>query len=134
MPRYKIITLVDITKSNPTRSETDKIKLGQQANFNSLIQAIGLRSNVTWEIDPKRNSGSLPLPLVGKANHWCWEFDVEREDVFLKDDNSVGLLLDDLHNLPIVDQLNNTVDLTPPAFQTRGKQVNIWITQIDEIG
>lgn len=134
MPRYKIVTLVDITRSNPVRNETDKVKLGQQANFNSLIQAIGLRSNVTWEVDPRRHSGSLPLPLVGKANHWSWEFDVEREDVFLKDDDAVGLLIEDLHNVPIIDQLNNTVDLNPAAFQTKGKNVNIWITQIDQIG
>ncbi len=33
MARYTIITLVDITRTQPTRSETDKIKLGQQSNF-----------------------------------------------------------------------------------------------------
>ena len=52
MPRYKIITLVDITRTNPDRSERDQLKVSQQANFNSLIQAIGLRSNVDWERDP----------------------------------------------------------------------------------
>lgn len=134
MPRYKIVTLVDITRSDPARYETDRIKLGQQANFNSLIQAIGLRSNVTWDVDPKRHSGSLPLPLVGKANHWTWEFNVEQEDVFLKDGDSVGLLTEDLHNVPVVDQLNNSVDLYPAAFQTKGESANIWVTQIDQIG
>lgn len=127
MPRYKIITLVDITRSNPDRTETDRIKLGQQANFNSLIQAIGLRANVEWSTDPKRHSGSLPLPLIGKAVHWTWEFDVERDDVFLKDDNPVGLLLEDLHGVPIVNGLNTTVDIFPSALQTRGDNANIWI-------
>ena len=127
MPRYKIITLVDITRSNPDRNETDKTKLGQQANFNSLLQAIGLRSNVDWEADPKQHSGSLPLPLVGKAIHWTWEFDVERDDVFKRDNDPTALLKEDLHGIPIVNQLNNSADIHPSAFQTEGKNSNIWI-------
>jgi hypothetical protein len=87
MARYQIITLVDITRSNPDRSELDKTKLGQQANFNSLLQAIGLRANVTWEQDPEMKDGRLPHPRTGKANHWIFEFDTERELLFYKDDN-----------------------------------------------
>jgi hypothetical protein len=52
MPRYQIVTLVDITRTNPTRSETDQHLLAQQANFNTLLQSIGLRSNVEWAVDP----------------------------------------------------------------------------------
>lgn len=127
MARYKIITLVDITRANLDRKESDKKKLGQQANFNSLIQAIGLRANVEWEVDPRQHSGSLPLPLVGKAVHWTWEFDVEREDVFKLDDDPVALLKQDLHGVPVIDQLNNSVDIYPSAFQTEGKNANTWI-------
>lgn len=133
MPRYKIITLVDITRSNPDRSETDRIKLGQQANFNSLIQAIGLRANIEWDSDPRRHSGSLPLPLIGKAVHWSWEFDVETYDVFLKGNDPVGLLKEDLHGVPIVNGLNTTVDIHPPAMQTRGDNANIWIYEYPKI-
>jgi len=131
MARYKVITLVDITRSNPGRDETDRLRLGQQANFNSLVQAIGLRSNVYWEVDPRRHTGSLPLPLVGKAVHWVWEFEVEREDIFLKDDDPVLLLVEDLHGVPVIDQLNNSADITPSAFQSKGKQANIWIYKIN---
>ncbi len=127
MPRYKIITLVDITVTNPGRDETSSLKLGQQANFNSLIQAIGLRSNVTWDYDPKKHTGSLPLPLVGKATHWIWEFEVEREDVFLQDDDPVKLLVEDLHGVPVIDRLNNSADITPSVFQSKGDKSNIWI-------
>ena len=69
MPRYQITTLVDITRTDPTRSETDKLKLAQQANFNSLLQAIGLRSNVAWVKDPVMKTGRLPDPLDGAAAH-----------------------------------------------------------------
>ena len=130
MPRYQLITLVDITRTNPTRSETDQHKLKQQANFDTLLQSIGLRSNVNWDTDPKESSGALPHPLNGKANYWSWIFEIEREDTFLKDGDPVGLLLDDLHGVPVVDGLNNSVELTPSAFQTRGLNSNIWIREI----
>jgi hypothetical protein len=135
MARYQIITLVDITRSSPSRSETDKIKLGQQANFNSLLQAIGLRANITWEQNPEMKDGRLPHPRTGKANHWTWEFDTERDLLFYKDDlNPVGLLVDDLHGVPIIDQLNNSVDIYPPIFSTRGENTNTWIYELSEIG
>jgi hypothetical protein len=129
MPRYQIVTLVDITRTNPTRSETDQHLLGQQANFNTLLQSIGLRSNVEWLIDPVESAGSLPFPLEGKANYWTWTFEVEREEVFTKDEDPVGLLLDDLHGVPIIGQLNNSVDIDPPVFQTQGPKTNIWVSE-----
>ena len=135
MARYQIITLVDITRSNPSRSETDMQKLGQQANFNSLLQAIGLRANITWEQAPEMKDGRLPHPRSGKANHWLWEFDTERDLLFYKsDDDPVGLLLDDLHGVPIINQLNNSIDIHPSIFATRGDNTNTWIYEISEIG
>jgi len=129
MARYQIITLIDITRTNPVRDETDTVKVNQQANFNSLIQAIGIRSNVEWVRDPKKHTGALP-DGEGKAAHWIWEFDAERDEVFLKDGDPVGLLIDDLHGVPIIDQLENTVELAPAAFQTKGKNINSWLTII----
>ena len=131
MPRYQLITLVDITRTNPSRVETDQHKIKQQANFNSLLQSIGIRSNVTWDIDPKEMSGALPYNLEGKANYWLWTFEVERDEVFLKDDDPVGLLLDDLHGVPIIDGLNNSVELIPSVFQTRTSTANIWVHKLN---
>jgi hypothetical protein len=129
MPRYQIVTLVDITRTNPSRSETDQHLLAQQANFNTLLQSIGLRSNVEWTIDPVECEGSLPYPLEGKANHWVWTFEVERDEVFTKDGDPVGLLLEDLHGVPIISQLNNSIDIDPAVFQTQGPNTNIWVSE-----
>ena len=126
MSRYQIITLVDITRSNPPRSETDKIKLGQQSNFNSLIQAIGMRSNVDWDSDPKMDTGRIP-DQDGKATHWIWEFEAERDQVFELEGDPVRLLIDDLHNVPIVSDLLNSKDIHPAAFSTKGDTVNTWV-------
>lgn len=130
MSRYQIITLVDITRSNPPRNETNKLKLGQQSNFNSLIQAIGLRSNVEWEADPLQRNGRMPN-LDLKAVHWIWLFDAERDQIFYKsEDDPVGLLLDDLNNVPVVTGLSEGADIFPAAFVTRGNNPNTWITII----
>ena len=130
MQRFKIITLVDITRSLPSRVETDPLKLGQQANFNSLLQAIGLRSNVEWDRDPEQRSGQLPDNIDGAAEYWIWEFWVERDFVFQKINDPVGLLLDDIQGVPVVNLLNNSADITPSIFQAKGKHINIWISLI----
>ena len=130
MARYQIVTLVDITRTNPSRSETDNIKLGQQANFNSLVQAIGMRSNVAWQKDPKKHTGRLPDPASGKATYWIWEFDCERDQVFLQDGDPVYLLTQDLNHVPVIVDLENSEDIDPAAFQTQGDMINTWVTMI----
>jgi hypothetical protein len=130
MPRYRITTLIDITRTDAKKSDPDEIAVNQQANFDSLRQAIELRSNVSWISDPKQHTGSLPYPLEGRAAHWIWEFDIEREDTFLKNGDPVALLLEDLHGVPIIDGLNNTVIIDPAAFQTQG-DANTWVSKLD---
>jgi hypothetical protein len=130
MQLFKLVSVVDITRSLPSRSETDHLILGQQANFNSLIQAIGIRSNVEWDQDPECHTGRLPDAIDGSATHWVWEFSVERDFVFRLDDDPVGLLLDDLQGVPVINRLNNSVDIMPSIFQTKGTHVNVWISLI----
>lgn len=127
MARYRITTLVDITRSNANRVESDLIKIGQQANFNTILQTIGLRSNVTWVTDPKMENGTLPDPFQGKATYWQWEIDCEREQIFERDGDPVGLLTDDLHGVPVVADLKNTVDIDPAIFDTKTNNFNTYI-------
>lgn len=130
MSVFKLITLIDITQSNAARTETDRIKVGQRSNYNSLTQAIGLRSNFEFWYDPKMETGRLPEPADGKATYWTWEIETERDYVFDKNGDPVGLLVDDLHGVPVIVDLLNSVDITPAAFQTKGNNVNTWITII----
>lgn len=128
MNRYKITTLVDITRSRPSRSDPSELKQGQQSNFNTLLQAIGLRANVAADTDPKQDDGRLPEPFKGRGAYWVYEFEPERADSFLKGVDPVGHLVNDLNGVPIIDNLNNTVDFDMPAFKTIGKEVNTIIT------
>lgn len=124
MPYYEIITLVDITRTNIIKTEPDQLKILQQNNFNSLRQAIELRSNISWIKDPIRQEGRLPSDFDGKAAYWIWQFEVEKEDLFLSDDDPVALLKADLHCVPVITGLTETVEIKPAAFQTLGKSIN----------
>jgi hypothetical protein len=130
MARYQIITLVDITRSNPDRDSRDHLLLSRQANFNSLIQAIGLRSNVSWSMDPLRADGRLPSPFQGKATHWTWEFETEQEEVFYKDGDPLGLLKDDLDGVPVIIGLTESVDIDPQVFKLKHNKINTVLLEI----
>lgn len=119
MYEYRITTKIDITRSNPNRAVTDEILLGQQSNFNTFLQGISLRANIDWLQDPKH---------IG--NYWQWDFFVEQKDVFRKDDDPVGLLIEDLHGIPVVGNLTNPIAIFPPIIRAKGKDLNTWITFI----
>jgi hypothetical protein len=130
MPRYRITTLIDITRTDAKKSDNDQYRLAQQANFNSLRQSIELRSIVSWHRDPVKQNGRLPDPLDGKAAYWIWEFETERDDLFLRDNDPVALLKEDLHGVPIINGLDETVDFEISAMQTQGQMINTWVAII----
>lgn len=127
MQRYRVITLVDITRTNVDRVESDQRRIHQQSNFNSLIQTIGLRSNIDWDNDPEKCQGRFPIPFDGRGAYWSWEFSSERDQVFERDDDACGLLKDDLFGVPIIAGLENTAELDPSAFISRGDDINIYV-------
>jgi hypothetical protein len=123
MARYKIKTTVDITRSNPDRGDPDQVRQAQQNNFNTLIQAIGMRANIEWIYNPSRSM----LETNGKIAYWLWEFEVERADVFLSDGDPVALLKQDLNGVPILKNLTETETLSKACFLI---DENIWIEKI----
>jgi len=120
MSSYTITTLVDITKPNADRQT-------QQSNFNILLLTLGLRSNVSWRLDPVREIGRIPFGS-GKAAYWSWTFDTEQRDLFLKDSDPVGLLLDDLNGVPVITGLEDTANFSKDAFITQGDHTNTWVS------
>ena len=120
MPRYKIKTTVDITRSNPSREDTNSVRNGQQLNFNTLLQGIGMRANVEWDNDPQ------PVEYQD-TKEWFWEFETEQVDVFATKDDPVGLIKQDLQGIPVIRNLTETVALEKPIFITSGDNQNIWI-------
>jgi len=128
MKVYKVKTTVDITRAVPDRhASATPLENAQQSNFNSLVQGIELRALVQWNHSPQM----VEHPSV--ENEWYWEFNVEREDVFLKDNDHVGLLKEDLNNVPIIPHLKETIKFKNPVFVTEGEDQNIWIRLDDSV-
>jgi len=122
MARYTIKTTVDITRANPDRADPDQLKQAQQSNFNALLQGIGMRSNVEWAKDPRR-------VIEDDTAYWIWEFEAERDDVFLQKGDTTGLLKKDLHGIPIIKNLTETVRFDKCLFLTINGNQNIWISE-----
>ena len=77
--RFTIHTVVDITETNARRGQADKLSLDQQANYNTLIQTIGLRANVD-PIDLTESIKDVSKlafgdAIKGKQRVWTFEFD-----------------------------------------------------------
>jgi hypothetical protein len=49
---------------------------------------------------------------------------------FQKGADPVGLLTDDLSGVPVIDRLNNSVDIDPAVFATKGDNINTWIGEL----
>lgn len=131
MITYQITTLVDITNSNARRDDIDHVIVSQQSNFDTLVQTIGLRANIEWNDPPDVCSGKCEeLVITGSQRYWQWKFFVDKESIFEDDSSPVGLLITDLHGVPIIDKLTETKKLHVPTFITIGKYINTQIKLI----
>lgn len=131
---YEIITTVDITPTGIISAKYKNIqdyelKRNQQRNFDTLIQVLSLRTNVQEpQIDENiiyNQSwlfGNKNLPDVFKT--WTLTFSCDRDQVFGEDNQA---LYDDLHMIPIIPALTETVPTFPPYFLTHGNLKNVYI-------
>lgn len=65
--------------------------------------------------------------------YWTFEFETERDDVYKQGNDQTGLLKQDLDGVPIIDNLDNTVDFKLPVFKTNGKDANTVIIDITSV-
>jgi hypothetical protein len=113
---FKAYTLVDVTQTNARRYDAPKL-VNQQANFNTFYNTIGLRTNATeFEITVEEVSIAklgFGSNYKGKQKVWTIEFYVEAEG-----STTVDLLDNDFDLVPIITNLDETVDLDKGLFIT----------------
>lgn len=105
MQYFKIYTLVDITRTQVFKDYIDPLKKRQQDNFNTLHQTLELRGNVYFDDNPK-----VIVLEWNYKNHktWVWEFYTEHNDIFLLDNDPVGLIKQDLEFVPFINKCSET--------------------------
>lgn len=132
---YEIYTTVDITPTGIVNTkyknvENYELKRNQQRNYDTLIQVLSLRTNVEdprvdeflVRFDQCRLFPSPDLPETFKV--WSLMFKCDRYQVFGEHNEA---LVDDLHMVPVIPALTETVPVFPPYFITHGNLRNIFI-------
>ncbi|OUT98389.1 MAG: hypothetical protein CBC01_03510 [Betaproteobacteria bacterium TMED41] len=143
MHEYHIHTLVDITSNGNLKRQFpfqtpdgkeihDKHSLAmardQNSNFNTMLQLIQMRGNITWEQPPQM----IELPTLG--NHgfgsyyegpqlsWHFQFFTEQSGVYGDIANPTESLADDFNLVPIIAECKNTASFPIQTFVTKELQ------------
>ena len=130
--RFIVNTLVDITQTNARRADGDKFAYSQQQNYNTLVNTMGLRTNILPLSDIKIEDRELEPNEFGKdytGTHrvWSFPFEVEAEDSL-----SVEMLEQDFDLVPVITDLDETIKINNNVFRTNGaKDNNILFKTID---
>jgi len=121
----EIQTLIDITNSKVSRPIRGQLKEHDQfRNFTTLKQCAELRSNISYETDPSVETIDLKntefgTSYKGKQKVWTFRFSPDRSGVYSDNNNEIGNLIEDVHGVPVVQNLTETVNITKAIFDLK---------------
>ena len=140
MHTFRVHTLVDITNNGLLKKEfpfktkaseivhdkhTLAIARNQNNNFNTMIQLLQIRGNITWETLPMRMHDTLGNSAFGSAYEgkhisWHFEFQTEQQDVYGDaSTKNVGQLIEDFDLVPIMTFCKETATFPTSTFITQ---------------
>ena len=129
---YRVSTLVDITNTNVTRFCAElEHQRNQQRNFESVIQILGLRTQIIrisriCTSEKNINDCQFGDAYTGQHKIWVLDFDVEYQDIYKIGNDPFRVLVDDFSQVPINVNLDETAEFPIPLFYTDGKYKNIY--------
>ena len=123
MEIVEIQTLVDITNTKVTRpNQGSQLCYDQNRNFITLRQCVELRSIVSYNDLPSAKTLDVTAmgfgkQYVGPQRVWTFRFTPDRTGVYTSaDGNIIGCLLEDLDLVPIIKNLEETVNIGKAVF------------------
>ena len=153
MAIYCVQTLIDISDSgNLNQAFPFKTKSGdlvhdkqtlsqakdQKHNFNTLIQSLQLRANITWDQHPISNTvvtanTNFGKVYEGKHRVWCFIFYTDQNDVYADTDGPTGAIEKDLDLIPIISFCKETATFPQNAFLTQDNNTrNTFVLKVEE--
>jgi len=126
---YKLYTLVDITHTNQFKSRQGDATLSQkEQNFNTVLQTLGIRSNIKYVNSP--DLLEVKGQLIGFDTDEIirvWRFDWSTEHDFLYGDSEdpVAFLKKDFHLVPYISGLDEAMQQDYAVFNTLDPGKNI---------
>jgi predicted ribosome-associated RNA-binding protein Tma20 len=131
---YKLYTLVDITHTGQYRAEIGKESARwKEQNFNTIIQKLGIRSNIMFLNSPiiTETKGRLVgFDTDEIIRVWRFDFESERDGVYEKDGDPIGFLKDDFELVPYINGLDELLEQKYAVFVTDGPGKNIVFSKI----
>jgi hypothetical protein len=154
MYEFRVHTLIDITDNGNLKREfpfktsgnevvhdkhTLTIARHQNANFNTMIQLLQMRGNITWEVPPMKVNETLGNSAFGSAYEgkhisWHFAFFTEQTDVYGKPQEPTAQLIDDFHLVPILNFCKETATFPTATFITQNSEtINTYFSYAGEI-
>jgi hypothetical protein len=137
MENIEIKTLIDITNTNKSRpNQANGVEYDQYRNYTTLMQTIGLRCIITYDSNPTVENIDVSnlgfgSEYTGKHNVWTFRFRPDRQLAFEDEGNPVGLLVHDMHEIPVIKKLTETINIDKAVFFTYESQYkNTLITAL----
>lgn len=128
--RFKIKTLVDITETRARKGEDD-VLYGQQQNFMTLLNTLGLRTNINVVGSPSAEfiqAKEFGKDYKGEQKVWTQIIEVDYEDA-----TNVDFMANDFDLVPVVSGLSETALFDIPVFRTLdAKKKNITFEFIEQ--
>jgi hypothetical protein len=126
---YKLYTLVDITHTGQYRIEPNKEQERyKEQNFNTMLQTLGLRSNISYRFNPQLLE--VGGRLVGFDTDdiirvWRFDWTVEHTDLYHDGTDPLGFLKQDFHLVPYISGLSEAMEQKHAVFNTADPGANI---------
>ena len=126
MDIIEIKTLIDITYTGVIRPrQGSQQELDQHKNFITLSQCSEMRSIISYDNAPTTENvdlKSLGFGSAHKGKHtvWTFTFRPDRSGVYTDDrGDPIGGLIDDLHEVPIIKNLTETINIDRAIFDLK---------------
>jgi hypothetical protein len=129
MQIIEIQTLVDITNTKVTRlNQGTQQQLDQNRNFITMMQCIEIRSVVQYDTQPRSETKDIKAlgfgtAYKGKQNVWTFRITPDRVGVWEDEEGDpIGELIGDLHKVPVVKNLLETINIDKAIFDCKDPQ------------
>ena len=131
---YKLYTLVDITHTGQHRTEPGKEALRwKEQNFQTLLQTLGIRANVTYTSSPiatELNGRLIGFDTDSIIRVWRFDFFTDRDFLYEDDDkNPIGHLINDFRLVPYISGLDERMEQKYAVFNPDDPGKNIVFFQ-----
>ena len=125
MQTVQIKTLIDITKNKNLRlGQGTALEVDQYRNFITLLQCTELRSIISYNSNPTLETDNVEglgfgSNYKGRQNIWTFIIQTDRDDVYLDGNNPIGKLIEDIHSVPVIKSLTETINIDKAIFDCK---------------